>query len=84
MPSNVGTPTGQRCYAITGTAFTGPMYCGSPAKRADSNGRPLCNRKHPSLEYSKWAGSTGHYPHGIRDFPGDRRWTFANGPQREV
>lgn len=73
---------GERCYAIVGTAFTGPMYCGSPAKRVDANGRPLCNRKHSDCEQLCWDEQHGRYPHGPNDYRGERPWKFQNGPAR--
>jgi len=53
-----------RCHAVTGTAWTGPMYCGFPAKTYDVNGRPLCGvhrRGNPGIE---WLGDRANYPHG--------------------
>ena len=32
----------ERCFAVTGTAGSGPHYCGYPAKSTDANGRPVC------------------------------------------
>ncbi len=66
-----------RCYAAVGTAWTGPLYCGHPAKTTDANGRPVCGvhrRGQPGVE---WLGARYRYPHGIIG-----AWRFFNGKPR--
>lgn len=67
-----------RCFAVTGTVYTGPLYCGNRAKDTDANGRPICNvhkRGNPGIE---WRGEGHRYPYG----DGDGGWKFAKGAAR--
>ena len=72
--------TVERCMAVCGTVWTGPQYCGLPAKSHDENGRPICGRHRRGQVDIAWSGRTWErYPHGLA---GD--WRFANGAKREA
>lgn len=64
-----------RCMAVTGTASTGPRYCGYPAKTEVAD-RPVCGvhkKGQPGIEWSDRLG----YPHGPYG-----RWDFSKGVAR--
>lgn len=66
-----------RCYGVVGTAQTGPLYCGSPAKRKDNYGRPLCGRcKDPKTEWNP----AFSYPRGLGYYQGVTPWKFFRNP----
>jgi hypothetical protein len=69
-----------RCYAVTGTAMTGPHYCGRNAKDADANGRPVCgiHALNPHrTEGIEWHGDRYRYPQGTAG-----EWRFSKGGPR--
>lgn len=68
-----------RCYAVVGTAWTGPRYCGYPAKSGDANGRPVCGVHKDGQPGIEWRGEGHRYPY--RTSPGRRgtEWVFARG-----
>ena len=60
----------------TGTAATGPLYCGNKAK-TEVEGRPVCGVHKKGCAGITWRGERGRYPEGIG---GD--WKFARGEFR--
>lgn len=71
---------GLRCYHVVGTVYTGPTYCGYPAKTKDSSGRPVCG-VHGTSPIAKlgWAGNHDSYPLGTFG-----KWTFKHGDPTPV
>jgi hypothetical protein len=67
-----------RCFAVVGTAWTGPAYCGHPAKTEDVNGRPICGVHRRGIAGIAWYGDRYRYPEGTGG-----TWKFAHGPKRE-
>jgi hypothetical protein len=53
-----------RCYAVTGNVWTGPEYCGHPAKGEDANGRPVCGVHRRGQAGIAWFGPRANYPEG--------------------
>lgn len=66
-----------RCMAMTGTAWTGPMYCGNPAKGEDVNGRPICGVHRRGNPHTEWYGDRRRYPEGTGG-----HWRFSKGDPR--
>lgn len=74
-----------RCYAVTGNVYTGPMFCGYPAKTWDVNGRPVCGVHKKGQPGILWFGTRYRYPEGTQDSVGvarTGRWKFAHGEPR--
>lgn len=63
-----------RCYAVVGDFWTGPAYCGHPAKSTDANGRPICGVHRKGQPRIMWYGDRYRYPEGTAG-----RWQFRHG-----
>lgn len=66
-----------RCFAVTGTATSGPSFCGYPSKGVDVNGRPCCGRHLGRQVGVAWYGDRYRYPEGTGG-----RWRFTHGAPR--
>ena len=66
-----------RCMAVVGTVWTGPMYCGNPAKTEDVNGRPVCGVHKKGQPGISWFGGKRRHPEGHGG-----HWRFSKGEPR--
>ena len=69
-----------RCLAVTGTAMSGPHFCGNPSKGRDANGRPTCGVHGDKQVGTEWFGDRRHYPYGTGDQ--GAQWEFDHGVSR--
>lgn len=75
--TDAGAQSARRCFAVVGTVWTGPLYCGNRAKSEDANGRPVCGIHRRGFPGISWFGERYRYPEGTG---GD--WQFDRGGPR--
>ena len=67
-----------RCFAVVGTAYSGPAFCGRPAKGVDEAGRPVCGLHVRRRQHAESWEPAVAYPRGKGG-----AWKFQYGDQRE-
>lgn len=68
--------TPMRCMAVTGSVYTGPLYCGNKTTMRDDNGRPCCRRHINKQLFIEWRGDAASYPHG--SYPIGPKWGWSH------
>lgn len=66
-----------RCFAVVGTAFSGPHYCGNPAKLLNEAGRPVCGVHARHRQHAERWDENASYPFGPLG-----KWKFDKGAAR--
>lgn len=72
----------RRCFAVVGTVWSGPLFCGRRARSVDANGRPICGYHRKGQPEIAWDGDGGLYPHGPLDRADLGKWQFSHAERR--